>query len=215
MSALGTVYGVILNVHQELERLGDALTRAPYVKPPEAPVLFIKPPNTLLPGGGSVPAPADVDVLQLGATLAVLIGVPACRVPEAQALHHVAGYAAAIDVCIPHPSLHRPPIRQRCRDGFLPIGRWQAPAHSFDPDNTDIAIEVNGQEELGWSTADLVRSVAKLLADVTAFMTLSAGDVLLVGLPPDPPLARVGDLVTARVAGVGEVRCRLVPELAA
>ena len=73
MSALGTVYGVILNVRQELERLGDALTRAPYGKPPEAPVLYIKPPNTVLPGGGDVPAPADVEALQLGATLALLI----------------------------------------------------------------------------------------------------------------------------------------------
>jgi 5-oxopent-3-ene-1,2,5-tricarboxylate decarboxylase/2-hydroxyhepta-2,4-diene-1,7-dioate isomerase len=213
LAGLGTVYGVILNVRQQVEALGEALNAPPYSAPPKHPVLYIKPPNTFAPHGAEVPVPPGVDALEMGATLAVVIGRTACRVSEAEALEHVLGYAVAIDVCIPHASLHRPAIRQRCRDGFLPIGpAVTARADVADPDALTVAVRVNGRETRRWSTSDLVRPVAKLIADVTDFMTLSEGDVLMVGLPPDGPQARIGDVVEAHIEGVGTLGCTLVAE---
>ena len=179
-------------------------------------MLYIKPPNTYLPHGGEVPVPAGVESLETSATLAVVIGRTATRVPEAAAMDHVLGYAIAIDVCIPHANLHRPAIRQRCRDGFLPIGPWVTPREAVaDPDRLAVTLRVNGEKRLRWSTADLVRPVAPLIAAVTDFMTLTQGDVLLVGLPPDGPQARIGDSVEAEIEGVGRLACTLAPEDAA
>jgi 5-oxopent-3-ene-1,2,5-tricarboxylate decarboxylase/2-hydroxyhepta-2,4-diene-1,7-dioate isomerase len=207
-----TVYGVILNTRPQLDALGPLLDAPPYGKPPQAPVLYIKPPNTWLPGGGEVAVPSGVEALEMGAALAVVIGRTATRVSEAEALDHVLGYAPAIDVCIPHDSLHRPAIRQRCRDGFLPIGAV-TPKSAVDGLNAlDIVLHVNGKPASRYSTADLVRPVARLIADVTDFMTLFAGDVLLAGLPPDGPQASLGDLAEARIEGVGAVSCVLAPE---
>jgi len=211
-TASGAVYGVILNLRPQLQALGPALDKPPYGKPPQAPVLYIKPPNTYLPGGGEVYAPEGVEALEMGACLAIVIGRTATRVPEAQALDHVLGYAPAIDVCVAHESLHRPAIRQRCRDGFLPIGAVAPKAAALRLNALDVALFVNGREQSRYSTADLVRPVARLLADVTDFMTLFAGDVLLAGLPPDGPQAGIGDRAEVRIDGVGSVGCVVARE---
>ena len=208
----GTVYGTILNVRRQIEMLGDALDKPPYGKPPRAPVLYIKPPNTYAGDGATIEVPPGVEALETSATLAVVIGKTACRVAEGEALSYVAGYAVAIDVCIPHANLHRPAVRQRCRDGFLPMSRITPRAAVNDPNALSVEVYVNGRRASRFSTSDLVRPVARLIADVTEFMTLSEGDVLLVGLPPDGPLARVGDRVEARIAGVGELSCTLAAE---
>ena len=211
----GTAYGAMLNVRQQLEALGEALNQPPYARPPEAPVLYIKPPNTYRPHGAETPVPASAPALETNATLAVVIGRAASRVSEGQALDHVLGYTAAIDICIPHANLHRPAIRQRCRDGFLPIGPWITPRADIpDPDALDVIVRINGEERSRFSTSDLVRPVARLIADVTDFMTLFEGDVLLVGLPPDGPQARAGDRVEAEIPGIGVLGCTLVPETA-
>jgi 5-oxopent-3-ene-1,2,5-tricarboxylate decarboxylase/2-hydroxyhepta-2,4-diene-1,7-dioate isomerase len=208
----GTVYGVIMNLRAEIEALGEALSAPPYGSPPEAPVLYIKPPNTFLPGGGEVAVPAGSDALEMGASIALVFGRTAARVGEDEALDFVAGYAPVIDVSIPHASLHRPAIRQRCRDRFLPIGALAPKSAVADLNQLSVAVRINGAEAGGFSTAELVRPIPRLIADVTDFMTLGAGDVLLVGLPPQRPLARLGDRAEAEVAGVGTVGCTLVTE---
>ena len=60
------------------------------------------------------------------------------------------------------------------------------------------------------STADLVRPVAQLIADVTEFMTLFAGDVLTVGVAANAPRARAGQTVTITIDNVGQLENTLV-----
>lgn len=197
----GTVYGVALNSRQQLERLGSALSQAPYVKPPVAPVLYIKPANTLNRAGGVVEVPAGVESLEANATLAVVFERDVAKAePEAVAAA-IRGYAIALDVCVPHQNLHRPAITARCRDGFLPIGPWIAPL--ADPDAIEIVTRVNGAEAARWSLADLKRPVFQLVAEISQFMTFAASDALLVGLSPDPAFVRAGDVVRASIQGLG------------
>ena len=96
--------------------MAEAMTRPPYQAPAKAPVLYIKPPNTWRPHRGVAPVPAEVDELEVNANLAVVMGRSIGRAGEAEAMDAVLGYTIAIDVCIPHASLYRPAIRQRCRD---------------------------------------------------------------------------------------------------
>jgi 5-oxopent-3-ene-1,2,5-tricarboxylate decarboxylase/2-hydroxyhepta-2,4-diene-1,7-dioate isomerase len=212
----GTVYGAVLNVRGQVEQMAEAMTKPPYLAPAKAPVLYIKPPNTFGPHGGAVPVPEGVEALEVNATLAVVMGRSIGRADEAAAMEAVLGYTVAIDVCIPHASLYRPAIRQRCRDGFLPIGPWvTARAAVADPDGLEVTMSVNGERRSRFSTAELVRPVARLLSEISAFSTLHAGDVVMVGLPPDGPRARAGDTVVAEIPNVGSLRCMLRREGAA
>jgi 5-oxopent-3-ene-1,2,5-tricarboxylate decarboxylase/2-hydroxyhepta-2,4-diene-1,7-dioate isomerase len=80
------------------------------------------------------------------------------------------------------------------------------------PDALEIRASVNGEVRMRNTTANLHRDIAALIADVTEFMTLRAGDLLAVGVPEHPPLARAGDEVTVEVEGLGRLENTLVPE---
>lgn len=79
-----------------------------------------------------------------------------------------------------------------------------------DADALDITVRINGEIKQRANTSTLVRPVAQLLADVTAFMTLEAGDVLLVGMPENPPLARAGDRIDIDIAHIGTLTTALI-----
>lgn len=208
---VGTVYGAALNFRGALDALGDAVERAPYKAPPRAPVLYIKPVNTFIGWGAPIPLDDGVPEVIVGATVGVVIGRTACNVTARDALSCVAGYMPVNDVTVPHDSYFRPAIYNKVRDGFCPMGPWIVDvAGAPDPDRLTIRAFVNGMLRFEGSTADLVRPVATLLADISAFLTLSPGDVVLAGLPHGLPTARVGDRVAVEIDGVGRLENPLV-----
>jgi 5-oxopent-3-ene-1,2,5-tricarboxylate decarboxylase / 2-hydroxyhepta-2,4-diene-1,7-dioate isomerase len=209
----GTVYGTLLNYRGAMAALGEAVHKPPYKAPPRAPVLYIKPANTWIGDGAPIPVPSDAEALQMGAALGVVIGRTACRVPVDAALDYVAGYVVVNDVSVPHESFYRPSIRLKCRDGFCPIGATIVErARVPNPDALAVRVFVDGVLRQQNTTANLVRSTRRLIADVTEFMTLAAGDVLLTGVPENAPLARAGQRVAIEIDGVGRLENPLVAE---
>ena len=208
----GTVYGSLLNFRGALEALGDSVHRPPYQAPPKAPILYIKPRNTVSTDGDPIVVPHGVDALEIGASLGLVIGRTACRVGEAQALEFVSGYVIVNDVSVPHASYYRPAMRFKCRDGFCPIGTPVPRNAAIDPNALTLRVEIDGVEAQRASTADLIRPAARLLADVSEFMTLHPGDVLMVGVPAGAPLARAGQRVSISIDGLGPLQNRLVAE---
>jgi 5-oxopent-3-ene-1,2,5-tricarboxylate decarboxylase/2-hydroxyhepta-2,4-diene-1,7-dioate isomerase len=206
----GTVYGTLLNHADALAALGDQVNAAPYQAPPRAPVLYIKPRNTLAGHREVVVVPQGVAELEIGATLGVVIGSTACHVTEAHALSHVAGYTVVNDISIPHASFYRPSLRFKCRDGFCPIGpAIVARKMVSDPNSLSVAVSVDGRVVFRSRTDRLIRPVARLIADVTQFMTLRPGDVLMVGVAAGAPRARAGQVVTITIDGVGSLETPL------
>jgi 5-oxopent-3-ene-1,2,5-tricarboxylate decarboxylase/2-hydroxyhepta-2,4-diene-1,7-dioate isomerase len=198
------VFGCLLNHRAALDALGDALHQAPYQAPPRAPVLYVKPRNCRVGHGAAIIVPGGVDTLEMGATLGVVIGRSAWRVSEAEAMSCVAGYTVCNDVSVPHASYYRPSLRFKCRDSFLPIGPWIVGArHVAAPDALSIRVEIDGRLAQQATTGGMHRPVARLLADVSEFMTLSPGDVLMLGVPFGAPLARAGQRVHIHIEGVG------------
>jgi 5-oxopent-3-ene-1,2,5-tricarboxylate decarboxylase / 2-hydroxyhepta-2,4-diene-1,7-dioate isomerase len=144
--------------------------------------------------------------LEVGASLGLVIGRPACRLSEADALEHVAGYLIVNDVSVPHSSYYRPSIPFRARDGFCPLGARVVPRAALaNPDAATIRIYLDGELRQTTTTAELLRPVAKLLSDVTDFMTLSPGDVLGVGVASPAPRVRAGQRVRIEIDGVGRL----------
>ena len=193
---VGTIYGVALNDREHHAQLAAAFQKPPYVKPPERPVLYIKPRNCLDGESGIIPLPRDLMTVDAASTLGLLIGRDASRVTSQSALDHIAGVCLAVDIGEPSESFYRPPVRQRCRDGFLRLGEMS----NFDPRLLDGTLEtsVNGRAAHQWSLGRLMRGAASLIADVSGFMTLAAGDLLLVGTPFDAPRLAAGDRITVR-----------------
>jgi len=202
----GRVYGALLNHRTALQALGDSINQPPYRAAPQAPVLYIKPRNTLAACGAPVIVPSGVAELEVGASLGVVIGRPSCNLSEERALEHVAGYLIVNDVSVPHLSYYRPAIPCKARDGFCPLGPCVVPrAVIANPDNLTIRIYLDGELRATACTAQLLRPVAKLLADVTDFMTLSPGDVLAVGVAQPAPRVRAGQRLCIEIDGIGRL----------
>jgi 5-oxopent-3-ene-1,2,5-tricarboxylate decarboxylase/2-hydroxyhepta-2,4-diene-1,7-dioate isomerase len=201
----GTVFGALLNFRGELEALGDKMNEPPYKAPPKAPVLYIKPANTWSADGAEIPVPATVPQVEVGATIAVVMKSPG----------EVAGYVLMNDLSVPHESFFRPPVKYKCLDGFLGMGgTLLAPSEAVDPSKFVLEVRVNGELKQTVAFNDLVRDPARLLADVSEFMTLGAGDALMLGCDVGRPLARVGDRIEISAPGLGSLANILVAEAA-
>ncbi|WP_313892269.1 fumarylacetoacetate hydrolase family protein [Psychrobacillus sp.] len=214
MEMLGTVYGTLLNYKGALEKMGDAIQHKPYNSPPIAPVLYIKPRNTFNCHHAPIPMPVGVSKLTMGAALGVVIGRKASFIEEEIALSYVCGYTIVNDVSVPHDSVYRPPVPFNARDGFCPIGSWIIDSREVkNPDDLAIRVYVNDELRQENSTCNLIRSIPQLLADVTEFMTLNPGDVLLVGVPENAPQAGVGDKVRIEIEGIGSLENVILDEI--
>lgn len=206
----GVVYGVLVNHRPALQALGDQVHAAPYKAPPRAPVLYVKPRNTLTAAGDAVVVPPDAPELEAGASLGVVLGRTASRLTLANAMEHVAGYTVVNDISVPHDSFYRPSVRFKARDGFCPLGPSVVPRDAVaNPDNLTVQVFVNGVCQHTTTTGDRQRGVAQLLVDVTDFMTLQAGDVLMLGVSLGAPRVRAGDEVAIHIEGVGRLVNRL------
>jgi len=133
----------------------------------------------------------------MAGTIGVLIGH----------FNQIAGYVAVNDVSIPHASYYRPAIRQRCRDGFCVIG-----SETMDRKPREIRISIDNELRCRANTEDLVRPIDRLIADISEFLTLQPGDIVLAGEPPDAPLAKAGDRVRVEVEGLAAIENEVVPE---
>ena len=210
----GTIYGTLLNFKGALESLGDSVYDKPYMSPPVSPVLYIKPANTFNRYGGGIPMPTGESTLEMGAALGIVMAKTAVAVTEETAMDHVAGFTIVNDVTIPHESLFRPAVQHKSRDGFCPAGPWIIDRDAVNNlDDLTVRVFINNQLKQENSTKNLIRSVSRLLADVTQFMTLFPGDVLLAGVPEEAPLAEVGDKVRIEISGIGSLENTIVDEL--
>lgn len=203
--AMGTVYGTLLNFRGELEALGDRVNQSPYKAPPRAPVLYIKPANTWSEDGAAIPVPAHVPQVEVGATVAVVMKAPG----------EVAGYLLMNDLSVPHASLFRPPVKFKCLDGFLGVGsQLLAAGDAIDPSKFVLEVRVNGDLKQTVAFTNLIRTAKQLMADVGEFMTLGAGDMLMLGCDVGRPLAKPGDRIEISAPGLGSLANTLVAEAA-
>lgn len=209
----GTVYGTLLNYRGAFAALGETVNELPYKEPPKASILYIKPANTMSGFGAEIPLPKGIGRLEVGATLGIVMGKTATNVNADFAKEYIAGYTIVNDMTVPHESIFRPAVQHRARDGFCPIGPWVIEKDAVkNPDNLSLKVYVNGDLVQENTTANLIRSVSQLLADVTEYMTLFAGDVLLVGVPENSPLVKSGDNIRIEIDQIGFLENVVVPE---
>ena len=210
----GTVFGVLLNEAETLDRLAATFREPPYNAPPVAPVLYIKPRNTFAGEGAAVVVPGAVRV---DATVGAVIGRRASGVTAGQALAHVKGYVVVSDLTLAHDaprdSYYRPAVRLRCRDGFCPMSGLIVEA--FDASQATITVRINDAQVHQRSLRHLVHDLSHLIEAITAFITLDENDVVLVGPPDAAPVAEPGDAIAIAVSGLGGLTHTLIAEVPA
>lgn len=209
----GTVYGTILNYQEDLKAMEEQLDQKPYSAPPKAPILYIKPANTINYHGAPISMPKGVSTLEVGASLGVVIGKKAIAIKEEDAFTYIAGYTIVNDVSIAHDSIFRPAVPYKARDGFCSIGPWIIDVENImDPNSFTIKVYINDELQLEKNTSTLVRPIARLLEEITEFMTLDVGDLILVGIPTACPKVHVGDLVRIDISEIGSLENYIMDE---
>ncbi|MGY2044270.1 fumarylacetoacetate hydrolase family protein [Pseudomonas pergaminensis] len=210
--ASGTLFGVALNYQGLLDQHLAAFQQAPYLKPPTKPVLFIKTPNTRNQHDAVVLHPQG-ERLQPGPALGVVIGQRASRVSLDNAMAHVAGYAVVNEFSLPEDSYYRPAVKAKCRDGFCALGPAFVPRDQVgNPNQLSLKLWVNGELRQENSTANWVRDIPQLIAEISEFMTLYPGDVLITGTPEGRVDVVPGDTVDVEISGVGRLTSHIQAE---
>ena len=126
------------------------------------------------------------------------------RVSADEALDHVAGYTIVNEFSLPEQSYYRPAVKAKCRDGFCAIGPELVPREQLaNPHDLTLQLRVNGELRQEDSTANFVRKIPQLIAEISEFMTLYAGDVLITGTPLGRVDVLPGDRVDVEIQGLG------------
>ena len=200
----GKILCVGLNYRAHAEEQGARL--------PERPLLFAKWPTALSGPGDPIVLPAITSEVDYEGELGVVIGTRVKGVAAEQALAAVRGYVCANDVTARDlQRADRQFTRSKSLDGFCPVGPRLVPAAAIaDPQALRVRTLVNGEPRQDSSTADMIFSVAELIAFASEAITLEPGDLLLTGTPSgvgvfrDPPVFLAdGDEVTVEIEGIG------------
>ena len=183
----------------------------------QEPLVFLKGPGTLLGHRGITRRPNGVKFMHYECELAVVIGRSARNVSRAQALQHIAGYCIANDYAVRDylENWYRPNLRVKNRDGATVLGPWLVEAAEVsDPGNLGLRTFVNGKLTQEGNTRDLITDVPGLIEYLSAFMTLTAGDVILTGTPEGVTNVEVGDEVVCEIDGLGRLLNTIVADAA-
>jgi len=197
--------------------------RGKVVAIPEFPSAFAKYASSLTGPRDDIVRPAGLDDIDYEVELAVVIGRAALDVAAEAALDHVAGYAICNDVAT--RGIQRREMEAQIGitlaknyPSFAPLGPWLTTADAVpDPQALEISLSVDGEMRQQASTRDMIFSVATLVA-YWSKMGLYPGDVIITGTPSGVALARdepakyylrPGQVVVARVEGLGELRNRV------
>ena len=171
---------------------------------PKEPMLFFKPPSSLLEPGGTIRLPRLSSRVDYEGELALVIGRAARNLrPENDWRDVVRGFTLANDVSA--RDLQKKDgqwARAKGFDTFCPVGPIVSDELDLD---TGVRIEtrVNGEVRQRASTLELIFSVNELLAAITAAFTLEPGDLILTGTPSGVGPLKAGDKVEVTVPGLG------------
>jgi 2-keto-4-pentenoate hydratase/2-oxohepta-3-ene-1,7-dioic acid hydratase in catechol pathway len=144
--------------------------------------------------------------------LAVIIGKKGNKIPRERAMDHVCAYSIGLDMTVRGPELQ---CFRKSIDTYSVLGPWLVTADEIaDPNALDLSITVNGELRQNSNTKYLVYDVQRLIEFGSAMYTLHPGDVIMTGTPAGVSPVKPGDLLHAKVQGVGEADIRIAPQYA-
>jgi len=196
------------------------VSRLHTVEFPAHPTFFSKVPTTVVGPYDPVPAHADVTAqLDWEVELGVVIGKRGINIREADALKHVFGYTVVNDISAREIQRRHGGqlFKGKGLDGTCPMGPWIVTADEVpDPHALRLTSRVNGETKQDSNTRHMYFKIPRLIAELSAGMTLEPGDILSTGTPAGvghartpPEFMKAGDMLETEVYGVGLLRNRI------
>jgi len=207
------IFGIGLNYVEHVEESSRSLDTSKDL--PTKPVIFSKPPTSVIGPGEAIEHNAKItQQLDWEVELAVIMGRRAQRVAEADALNYVFGYSVMIDISARDCRRAGQWIYSKGQDTYGPFGPCIVTADEIpDPHVLDLSLTVNGVTKQSSNTRHMLFKVPHLIADISAAMTLEAGDIIATGTPEGVGAGRnpqewlwPGDVVEATVEKIGTLR---------
>jgi 2-keto-4-pentenoate hydratase/2-oxohepta-3-ene-1,7-dioic acid hydratase in catechol pathway len=195
----GKIIGIGRNYAEHARELGNT--------PPEAePLIFLKPPSSILPPGSPILLPRSSKRVDHEAELGVVIGRTARDLSDDDdPLHYVLGYSCVNDVTARDLQKKDTQFtRAKGFDTFCPFGPWIET--ELNPANVRVEARVNGEKRQSGSTAEMIFPVARLIRFLSGIMTLNPGDLIATGTPAGVGPLVDGDMVEVEVEGIGVLR---------
>jgi 2-keto-4-pentenoate hydratase/2-oxohepta-3-ene-1,7-dioic acid hydratase in catechol pathway len=180
---------------------------------PSEPLIFLKPPSSLIGDGDAIVYPALSQNVHYEGELGVVIGKRARRVPREHAYEYVRGYTCLNDVTA--RDIQRKDVqftRGKGFDTFCAVGPWIVSAAEFKIENERLTTRVDGEVKQNAPFTEMIFSVDAIIAFVTAFMTLEPGDLIATGTPPGVGPVSPGSVVEVEISGIGVLRNPVVRE---
>jgi 2-keto-4-pentenoate hydratase/2-oxohepta-3-ene-1,7-dioic acid hydratase in catechol pathway len=212
LGGIGKMVCIGLNYHDHAREVGRPA-------PPE-PTLFIKANSAINGPHDPIVRPVGGVKLDYEVELAAVIGRDAKNVSEADAMKHVAAYCIVDDVSERAFQMEREgtTTKGKSADSFAPIGPWLVTADEVgDPQSLEVWTTVNGEPRQRGHTKDMIFPVRTLVAYVSQFMTLRAGDLISTGTPAGvahgmkpPRYLQPGDVVEMGITRLGVQKNRVV-----
>jgi 2-keto-4-pentenoate hydratase/2-oxohepta-3-ene-1,7-dioic acid hydratase in catechol pathway len=175
-------------------------------KMPEEPLLFLKPPSSVIGHGDAIELPTQSERVEHEGELGVVIGRTARRIsPDEDPLSYVFGYTCVNDVTA--RDLQRKDVqftRAKSFDTFCPVG--PIIVNDIDPLDTAVTARLNGDVKQQARTSAMAFSVPFLIRYITQIMTLYPGDLIATGTPSGVSPMKHGDVVEIEVEGIGVLR---------
>ncbi len=171
---------------------------------PQEPLIFMKPVSSLCSAGAPILRPGGFERVDHEGELAIVIGKRARNVREEDAMRHILGYTCANDITVRDLQKQGPWLRAKGMDSFLPIG--PRIVTDLDPSSLNIAVRVNGDTKQVGNTSQFIFSIAKILAFITAEITLEEHDLVLTGTPAGVGNLAPGDSVEVEIEGIGVLK---------
>jgi fumarylpyruvate hydrolase len=180
----------------------------------EPPFFFTKPADAVLTGGADMPYPSATESLHHEMELVVAIGTGGTDIQAAEALRHVWGYAAGIDMTRRDlqneaKAARRPWDMSKGFDHSAPISDIAPASRLPDPTRGKIELKVNGAVRQSSDLSQMIWSVAETVAYLSTLVRLAPGDLIFTGTPAGVGAAKRGDVLEGTVEGVGTVRVRV------
>jgi 2-keto-4-pentenoate hydratase/2-oxohepta-3-ene-1,7-dioic acid hydratase in catechol pathway len=207
------IFGIGLNYLAHVAESAKALDSSPEL--PRQPVIFSKPPTTVIGPGQPVRHNAKItQQLDWEVELAAIIGRTASRVSREDALDYVFGYSVIIDMSARDCRRAGQWIYSKGQDSYAPMGPCIVTADEIpDPQVLDLWLTVNGVEKQRSNTSHMLFKVDELVADISQGITLEPGDIIATGTPEGVGAGRTpqeflwpGDVIEAGVDGIGQLR---------
>jgi 2-keto-4-pentenoate hydratase/2-oxohepta-3-ene-1,7-dioic acid hydratase in catechol pathway len=171
---------------------------------PKEPLIFLKPPSSIIRGGESIRLPTVSKQVEYEGEIGVVVGKRLRRASASDARGAIAGIVAANDVTA--RDLQKSDgqwTRAKGFDTFCALGQvGPAPA---DLSTLSVTSRVNGAVRQQGRATDMVFDIPALLSFISGVMTLEIGDLVLTGTPDGVGTLAPGDVVEVEIAGVSRV----------